>query len=113
MFVTGRIVAAGHCVIACNMHSCGRGYSSTCTSLATGFAGSSGFYYTVGYLCMQTQPTCCHCAKGFALLIVLHSFINYSRYIVKPSYRALYSEIIMFHLVYYYNREEGIATGLL
>ena len=21
---------------------------------------------------MQTQPTCCHCAEGFALLIVLH-----------------------------------------
>ena len=57
MFVTGpiplyySIVAAGHCVIACNMHSCGRGYSSTCTSPA---AGSGGFYYTVGYLCMQS-----------------------------------------------------------
>ena len=33
------IVAAGHCVIACNMHSCGCGYSSTCTSLAAGLLG--------------------------------------------------------------------------
>ena len=33
------IVAAGHCVIACNMHSCGHGYSSTCTSLAAGLLG--------------------------------------------------------------------------
>ena len=36
----------------------------------------------IKYLGMQTQPTYCHCAEGFALLIVLHYYSTEGKVVV-------------------------------